>query len=162
MRSLAILAIFLGVSTAFGGESKFIFVDRMPEARGALERTLTHQDERGGLRIVQEVFVEDYEHALIQTYVMAGHCPNETLDGDPEKGSYRATSPKIPTSPKIYVTAIKYLPKKPATFAVAGLHDLYKDVYVVDRDGKIRLYEDVAPQSMLELSEAFKPACVLI
>jgi len=144
------------ISSAYGGENKFIFVDRMPEVRGALERSLTHQDEPGGLQVVQRVFVEDYEHALIQTYVMAAQCPNGDLDDEAKRDSDQHSSSKI------YITAIKYLPKRPATFAVAGLHDLYKDVYVIDRDGKIRLYEDVAPQSMLELSEAFEPVCALI
>ena len=142
----------VAISSAHAGENDFIYVDRMPKARGDLERTLTHKEERGALRIVQKVFVEDHDHALIRTYVMTADCREKAVDDDSPRRS----------SPKVYVTAIKYLPKKPATFAVAGLHDIYKEVYVVDGDGKVRLYEDVAAQSMPELAEAFKPACVLI
>lgn len=142
------LSVSMAFSPAFGGENKFIFVDRMPKAPGVLQRTLVFQDERDGLRTVQNVFAEDYQHALILAFVMSAYCSHDDSDQD--------------KAPKIYVTAIKYLPKKLATFAVAGLHDIYKDVYVADKDGRTRLYEDVAPQSMLELSEAFKPACVRI
>lgn len=150
MRLIVALASLIGlfISPVFGGENDYIFVDRMPQTLGELQRTLTYQDEQDGLEVEQTLFAEDFAHALVQTFVMTAHCPDE--------GAGQTSMPKI------YIMAIKYPPKNPATFAVARLHDIYKEVYVTDRNGKIRLYEDVAPQSMLDLSETFKPTCIRI
>ncbi len=150
MRISVVLGISIGLAIApvLGGQDDFIFVNRMPEILGDVQRTLTFRDEQDGLQVVQTVFAEHHAHASVQTFVMAAYCRDDEHRED--------------ATPKIYIMAIKYPPKKPATFAIARLHDFYKEVYVSDRDGKIRLYEDVPPQSMLDLSEAFKPACVRI
>lgn len=142
-RLAACLALAVAVTPVAATEDRFIYVDRMPEIRGEHERTLEADDEDSGQKIIQELFREDFEHASIETYVLAIAC-------GPDAG------------PQIYVTALKYPPKKPANFAVATLHDVYKEVYVLDRTDRIRLYEDVQGQSMLDLSERFKPACLPI
>ena len=126
--------------SASATEDRFIYVDRMPEIRGEHKRTLQVDDQDSGQKIVQELFAEDFEHAIIETYVLKVACGPDA-------------------NPETYIVALKYPPKKPANFAVATLHDIYKEVYVEDRDGKVRLYEDVQGQSMLNLSERFQPAC---
>ena len=122
-------------------EDRFIYVDRMPAIRGELVRRISGDDGDGGRRILQDLYAEDYEHAVIETYVLKVACGSEN-------------------EPKTFIHAIKYPPKRPTTFAIATLHDLYKEVYVEDRSGKIRLYEDVQSQQMLTLSDRFKPACL--
>ena len=137
------LAIIALETPATATEDKFIYVDRMPEIRGEHKRKIVADDEDSGQTLVQDLYAEDFEHAVVETYVLAIAC-------GPKAG------------PLPYILAIKYPPKKPATFAVATLHDIYKEVYALDRNGRIRLYEDVRGGAMLELSERFKPACLAI
>ncbi len=122
-------------------EDRFIYVDRMPSIRGELVRTISGEDGEGGHQIEQDLYAEDFEHAVIETYVLKIACGSET-------------------ELKTYIHAIKYPPKKPATFTIATLHDIYKEVYVEDGSGRIRLYEDVQGRQMLTLSDRFKPACL--
>ncbi|MGI9503660.1 MAG: hypothetical protein ACR2RE_11455 [Geminicoccaceae bacterium] len=152
MASKLLVLVMLGLMTAcasYGAparatEDRFIYVDRMPAIRGELRRSI-EVDHEDGERIAQEVFAEDFEHAVIETYVVTIACGTGQADTS-EAG-------------RTYIVAIKYPPKRPKTFAVATLHDIYKDVYVLDQAGRIRLYEDLQAQSMLTLSERFKPAC---
>ena len=141
------MALWLGAVAATGptsaGEDEFIYVDRMPAVRGEHKRAITVDDGRSGQTIVQDLYAEDFDHAVIETYVLTVAC------GDGAAA----------TTPRTYIVALKYPPKKPSTFAVATLHDIYKEVYVEDRRGRIRLYENVQGQSMLALSERFMPAC---
>lgn len=137
------LAITALTASASATEDRFIYVDRMPDIRGEHKRTLTVDDEDGAQRIVQERYALDFEHAVIETYVLSVAC-GQGVDLRP------------------YILAVRYPPKKPATFAVATLHDIYKEVYVEDRSGRIRLYENVRGQAMLTLSERFKPSCLPI
>lgn len=136
-------AVLLGglLKSLSATEDQFIYVDRMPAIRGELVRTISGEDDEGGQQIQQDLYAEDFEHAVIETYVLKVACGSGT-------------------EPKAYIHAIKYPPKKPATFTIATLHDIYKEVYVEDRAGKIRLYEDVQSQQMLTLSDRFKPACL--
>lgn len=122
-------------------EDRFIYVDRMPGIRGELVRRISGDDGDGGRRVLQDLYAEDFEHAVIETYVLKIACGSGN-------------------EPKTFIHAIKYPPKRPTTFAIATLHDLYKEVYVEDRNGRVRLYEDVQGQQMLTLSDRFKPACV--
>lgn len=128
------------------GEDRFIFVDRMPAVRGEITRSITADGAKDGQTIVQNIHQEDYRHAVIETYVMTVTCAEARAD--------------VPERP--YIVAIKYPPKHPKSFAVATLHDVYKEVYVLDRNGRIRLYEDVGGQAMLTLAERFRPACLPI
>ena len=128
------------------GESDYILVDRMPEILGKKKRLKVTEDTDRGLRLLQEVYWEEFEHAWIQTFVLSASC----LDGDPDS----LLAP--------HIIAVKYLPKKPANFTIATLHDIYKEVYVDADDDRIRPYEDVSGHSMLELSERYLPRCVRI
>jgi len=139
--ALAMLGMSSGKTSA--GEETFIYVDRMPAIRGELQRSLSHEDKANAQMIVQDRFVEDYEHAVIETSVLTLTCI-----GNPASAA-----------PRTYITAIKYPPKRPKTFALATLHDIFKEVYVEDLTGRIRLYEDVTGPSMITLSERFRPAC---
>lgn len=139
-------SLVMSVAAAAAGEADFIYVDRMPDILGELERNLTLDDEESGHEVVQDLYTLDFDHAVIETYVFALTCVG---------GSSKA-------APRAFIVAIKYLPKRPTSFAVATLHDIYKEVYVEDRSGRIRLYEDLTGPSMLPLSERFKPGCVPI
>lgn len=138
--------LIASLTQASASEDEFIFVDRMPDVRGDLARSIKVEDPDNGQTLVQELYALDYDHAVIETYVMTVTC----IGG--------AARP----SPPPYIVAIKYPPKNPATFAVATLHDIYKEVYALDQSGRIRLYEDVGGQSMPTLSERFKPTCLPI
>ncbi|MGI9416269.1 MAG: hypothetical protein ACR2RA_00370 [Geminicoccaceae bacterium] len=137
------LGALAATAPALAGEDEFIYVDRMPAVRGEHKRAITVDDEHSGQTIVQDLYAEDFDHAVIETYVLTVAC-----------GDGAAV-----TTPRTYIVALKYPPKKPSTFAIATLHDIYKEVYVEDRRGRIRLYENVPGQSMLTLSDRFKPAC---
>ncbi len=147
IRSLFILALWLislapmPLKVLWATEDRFIYVDRMPAIRGELVRSISGDDDDSGHRILQDLYAEDYEHAVVETYVLKVACGSEN-------------------ELKTFIHAIKYPPKRPKTFAIATLHDIYKEVYVEDRTGKIRLYEDVQSQQMLTLSERFRPACL--
>ena len=146
MMSIAGLAILTSAVKLGATEDQFIYVNRMPEVRGEHQRTIRVVDEERGQTIMQDLYREDFEHALIETYILKIAC-----DGGAKK-----------VDPEAFIIAFKYPPKKPETFAVATLHDIYKDVYVRDGSGRIRLYEDVHGQAMLELSERFRPDCLPI
>lgn len=132
------------VAPVLAGESEFVFVDRMPEIRGERRHRTAHDDAKSGQRVVQTLYAQDFEHAVIETYLYEVACLGEL-----EERALRT-----------YIVAIKYPPKKPSSFAVATLHDIFKEVYVVDLSGRTRLYEDVGGRSMLALTERFKPACM--
>ncbi len=140
---LALLATMASVAAT---EDRFIYVDRMPEMRGELESRTAYDDLEGGHRVVQTRYAQEFEHASIVTYLYELACLGEVTDA----------------ALHTYIVAIKYPPKKPSTFAVATLHDIFKEVYVEDWNGRIRLYEDVGGQAMLTLSERFKPPCLPI
>lgn len=138
--------VFVASVPVDAGEAEYIIVDRMPDILGEKKRSTVMEDTDRGLRLLQEVYSEEFEHAWIQTFVLSASC----LDGDPESLS----------AP--HIIAIRYLPKKPANFAIATLHDIYKEVYVDANDDRIRLYEDVSGYSMLKLSERYSPKCVRV
>ncbi len=139
---LALLALMMPASAS---EDKFTYVDRMPEMRGELESKAAYDDPKSGHRVVQTRYAQEFDHASIVTYLYDLACL-----GDAEAAL------------RTYIVAVKYPPKKPSTFAVATLHDIFKEVYVEDWNGRIRLYEDVGGQAMLTLSERFKPTCLPI
>ena len=140
--TLLILIVVIGGGRA--GELDYAIVDRMPDVRGELKRSIEGTDEARGVYLTQDLYSEDFDHAWIQTFVTTAFC--------------RKTDSTSNSAP--FLIAIKYPPKKPATFTIAGLHDVYKQVYVRDRNSRIRLYEDVSGQSMLELSDTFLPLCL--
>ena len=88
---------------------------------------------------MQTLYSEEFEHAFIKTYLYELACLGEAE-----------------AALRTYIVAFKYPPKKPSSFAVATLHDVFKEVYVEDWNGRIRLYEDVSGQAMLTLTERFQ------
>lgn len=148
-RAFLFLMIALAMSVpAEAGEDEYIFVDRMPDIRGEKQRSLVAEDGERRVRVRQDIYTEQFDHAWLQIFVLSGSCL-DGVDGVPE----------MSTSP--HIMAIKYLPKKPASFTIATLHDIYKEVYVdADEEGGIRLYEDIGGAAMLELSERYGPRCV--
>ncbi|MEM9626371.1 MAG: hypothetical protein AAGA21_09080 [Pseudomonadota bacterium] len=136
------LAFALAAAPVTATEDRFIYVDRMPSMQGEPESREAYEDPENGHRVVQTLYSEEFEHAFIKTYLFELACLDEAE-----------------TALRTYIVAVKYPPKKPSSFAVATLHDVFKEVYVEDWNGRIRLYEDVGGQAMLTLTERFKPTC---
>ncbi len=129
---------------ALGTEEKFTLVDRMPLVEGELQRTISQQEEESGLTFTQKVYVQDFEKAALFTYVTEASCA-EGAAGAAVSGPF--------------IVALRYIIKRPQNFATAVLHDIYKEVYVEDLEGRVRLYENLRGPEMIELTENFKPAC---
>lgn len=142
-----IALVLYAPSTPVGaGEDDFILVDRMPKILGEKMRSQILEDEDRGIEIVQDIYSEQFAHAWVETFVLMVSC----LD-----------KPEEPR-PSPHIVAIKYLPKKPESFAIATLHDIYKEVYLDAGEERIRLYEDVSGHEMVELSERYMPKCIRI
>ncbi len=129
---------------ALGTEEKFTLVDRMPTVEGELQRSISRQEAESGLTFTQKVFLQDFGDAALFTYVTEANCAEGVA-------ALEAARP--------FIVALRYIIKRPQNFSTAVLHDIYKEVYVEDRDGRVRLYEDLRGPEMIELTESFKPAC---
>ncbi len=141
---LSVLVVGLALSSsALGSEEKFTLVDRMPQVEGELQRTISEQED-SGLTFTQKVYLQDFGDAALFTYVTEANC----AEGMPE---VEASAP--------FIVALRYIIKRPQDFSTAVLHDIFKEVYVEDRDGRVRLYQDLRGPQMIELTESFKPAC---
>jgi len=131
-------------SQALGTEEKFTLVDRMPPVEGELQRSISQQEEGSGLTFTQKVYVQDFDKAALFTYVTEANCAEGVAGAE-------ASDP--------FIVALRYIIKRPQNFSTAVLHDIYKEVYVEDLDGRVRLYENLRGPEMIELTESFKPAC---
>ncbi len=127
-----------------GTEEKFTLVDRMPSVEGELQRSISQQEADSGLTFTQKVYLQDFGDAALFTYVTEANCAEGVA-------SIKASSP--------FIVALRYIIKRPQDFSTAVLHDIYKEVYVEDREGRVRLYQDLRGPEMIELTESFKPAC---
>ena len=140
-----VLAQFFGCllhgAPAPASEEAFVHVSGMPPVEGDLRRSLTNKDAATGLTFTQDVYVLHLDALDVVTYVTAARCNEAGAAARP------------------FIVALKYLPRKPQSFAAAGLHDIYKEVYVEDRDGRIRLYEDMSGRAMIELTRNYSPSC---
>ena len=149
MTGLARAALLAAAVHFWGGvaaatEEDFAFVDHMPHPDGAKISTVTREEPEAGLVISQTIFRQDLRDLVIDTYVVAARCE--------ARGN-------APTGDTPYIVAVKYKPRDPKTFAVATLHDIYKQVFVRDRENRIRAYDDLNGREMIDLTETFKPDC---
>ena len=129
---------------AFGTEEKFTLVDRMPSVEGQLQRSISQQEAESGLTFTQKVYLQDFGDAALFTYVTEANCAEGVVP-------IEASGP--------FIVALRYIIKRPQDFSTAVLHDIFKEVYVEDREGRVRLYQDLRGPEMIELTESFKPAC---
>ncbi len=129
---------------ALGTEEKFTLVDRMPSVEGELQRSISQKEAESGLTFTQKVFLQDFGDTALFTYVTEANCAEGVA-------AFEASRP--------FIVALRYIIKRPQNFSTAVLHDIYKEVYVQDRDGRVRLYEDLRGPQMIELTDSFKPAC---
>ncbi len=143
--SAVVLLLALAPSwPALGTEEDFTLVDRMPAVEGELQRRISRREEESGLTFTQKVYLQDFEKAALFTYVTEADCAAGAAGAEPSKP---------------FIVALRYIIKRPQDFSTVVLHDIYKEVYVEDLDGRIRLYENLRGQEMIELTESFKPAC---
>ena len=141
---LLIAAMSLICTPVGASEEDFAFIDQMPSPDGVKVSTITREEPAKGFVISQTIFRQDMPDVIIDTYVMRAQCKSDDdtlVDQEP------------------YIVAVKYKPLKPKVFAVATLHDIYKQVYVRDRDNRIRAYDDLNGREMVDLTETFKPEC---
>lgn len=129
---------------AAANEADFVFLTAMPNIDGIKIRSVTRKDPAAGITFKQTTFMRDTGAFAVSTYVVAASC---------------ADAATVPENTPPYIIALKYQPKSPKTFAVAGLHDIFRDVYVRDRQGKVRAYENMGGREMIELTETFRPDC---
>lgn len=125
-------------------EDQFIFVDRTPTIVGALKEQFSRHDPEHDLSYAKEVYQAETDTHFIVTHISKVACGTASL-----------TNPK-----SSYLMAIQYLPRVPKSFLDATRHDYFKEVYVMDENERVRLYEDVTGHQMLELTERFRPVCV--
>lgn len=123
-------------------EDRFIYTDIVPPVVGELTSSVSGKDEARQLSYSKQEFRYETKTHIIVTHISKVDCGSTPLEDD------------------FHIMAIQYLPRVPTSFADATRHDYYKDVYVRDEDGRLRLYEDVTGQQMLELAERFQPGCV--
>lgn len=142
LAALGVLILLTGAGEA--KEDEFIYVDRMPEAQGTLTEDVSGELDDLDLVIGKRVFRQDFEDWVIATHVMLATC----------------SSSAAPPDDRPYILAIQYLPRRPNSMEMAGLHDVYKEVYVEDRDGRVRLYEDMTGHDMIDLTSRFRPVCL--
>lgn len=140
-RTAAFLLLLLSCRPALATEEDFVQVDRMPDVEGTLQRSITRQDEASGLTYTQRVYEQDFPQGILFTYVTEAVC----------EGMSTGTRP--------YIIAYRYVIKKPQAFSAVTLHDIFKEVYVEDREGRIRLYENMSGPAMIELSDNYRPSC---
>ena len=121
-----VLAIAAGSHIpAMATEEDFVFASQMPPVEGAAIRTVTREEPETGITFTQTTYRQDTAAFAIATFVVQASCAS------PENGP-------APAGP--YIVAVKYQPRSPKAFSVAGLHDIFKEVYVRDRQGRIRAY----------------------
>ena len=140
----ALLLVLLTSNAALGTEEDFIQVDRMPKVEGTLQRSISRQDEATGLTYTQRIYEQDFPQGILFTYVTEAVCEDKGTGSVP---------------PKPYIIAYRYVIKKPQAFSAVTLHDIFKEVYVEDREGRIRLYENMSGPAMIELSDNYRPSC---
>ena len=138
------VALLCGALPAFASEERFTYVDSLPMVQGELQRSLSNDEAESGLRFTQEVYRRDLEAGSVLTFVMTARCLRGTARDKPQRP---------------FIVALRYVAKHPQSFAVAGLHDIYKEVYVEDLEGRFRRYEDMNGAGMVELTHGFKPLC---
>ena len=143
-RTAALVLVLLSWRPALGTEEEFVQVDRMPEVEGTLQRSITGQDAASGLTYTQRIYEQDFPQGILFTYVTEATC-QDVGAGAP--------------APRPYIIAYRYVIKKPQAFSAVTLHDIFKEVYVEDREGRIRLYENMSGPAMIELSDNYRPRC---
>lgn len=144
-RILSAVVALLGIAApALASEELFTYVDGLPAVEGELQRSLSNDEAETGLRFRQEVYRRDLEAGSVLTFVMTARCLRGPARDQPQRP---------------FIVALRYVAKNPQSFAVAGLHDIYKEVYVEDLEGRFRRYEDMTGAAMVELTHGFKPLC---
>jgi len=142
-RAACLLALLPALGWAQTREDQFVLLDDMPAVLGELTERVERVNEADGSVHAKEVYRLDTETHRIVTHISSASC-TPTADG---------------TAASFYVMAIQYLPRLPRSFREATLHDYFKEVYVTDTDGRVRLYENLSGAQMIELTERFSPRC---
>jgi hypothetical protein len=136
------LIVFAFAGQALASEEDFVFGTDMPLVEGKAVRTVTREDKPSGLTFRQTIYRQDRGTSVVSTFVVEAGCADAGM------------------APAPYIIAIKVQPKSPQSMSVAGLHDVYRDVFVRDRDQRIRIYQNLGGREMAELTETFRPDCL--
>lgn len=125
-------------------EDRYIVTQDTPAILGVLQETRSRKNPADQLTHVKEIYLHKTETHRIVTHLSKILCGL----GDETDG--------------FHLMAIQYLPNVPKSFKDAQKHDFFKEVYVRDDAGRLRLYEDVNGQQMLELFARFEPNCMVL
>lgn len=137
-RALALLPC-----AVLAGEADYEIVARFPPVVGELVATVSGDDAGSGLHLVRRSYVVTDQRGDVVTHVAEARC------GGGAEGEV-----------KPFIVAIQLRPKALRSFAEATLFDIYVEVYVRDREGRVRLYREVTGHAMIELTERLRPACL--
>lgn len=132
----------LVAATSHAAEADFVIVTGMPPVQGEARSSFTAADARTGLTFAKTVYASEVPELSILTHVAMARCGGGAADAD-----------------DAFIMAIQYLPKNPQTFTAATQTDVFKEVYVRDGEGAVRLYENLNGREMAELTDRFLPGC---
>ena len=141
---IAVAAAVFSTGPALGSEENFVYVDRMPSVEGDLKSSVSARDDTSGARLAKKVFVRESDGLVVVSHRVAANCNANT-------GEARDKAD--------FIVAVQFLPKGPRSFAAAGLHDFFQEVYVKDESDRIRFYANLHGRQMVELTNRFKPSC---
>ena len=141
---LAVAASLLSTGPALGSEENFVYVDRMPSVQGVVKNSVSARDDASGARLAKTIYVQESDGLVIVSHRVAAGC-------DANAGGVRDQAD--------FIVAVQFLPKGPRSFAAAGLHDYFQEVYVKDESDRIRFYANLHGRQMVELTNRFKPSC---
>lgn len=136
-----VLAILPAISGLAVAEAEYAFIALMPAVIGTLVQSRLHVDRAAGLVAKKEVFVAERPEIAYRTHVVRVGCARLAVDALP------------------FIIAYQYGPKEPKSQAAAGRSALFLEVFVRDRDGCIRAYQERDGRAMAGSTRKYQPDC---
>ena len=124
-----------------GDETEYDFAARMPPVHGRLVETIEQLDDRSGLAVKKSVFSSEFNGTVLRTHVVHMGCQRLSPDAAP------------------LIIAYQYHVQNPKSRDAVMLSSVFPEVYVQDRDGRIRAYQELGGRAMAALTRRFQPAC---
>lgn len=136
--SLAALSLLVLASN----ELDFFYIDRMPPLAGDLVHAETRTDAASGLTYDRSIFEFETDRYLVRSHRIFLMC---FYDGS--------------LSIQPHIVAVQYIAREASAYQDAETLNNFAEVFVVDERGRIRVYENLTPQEMAELTRRFQPYC---
>lgn len=133
---------FLFFLMLINNETEFYYIKNFPEIKGEKMVEFIEKDSSTNLIFIKEIYEKKNENYDIKTITVKFSC-------------YEGIIPK-----SFNIVTEQYIVKKGITsYLTVENNNLYMKVYVKDNENKIRMYENLNPQQMSELTNKFKPSC---